>query len=85
MERIKNHTNTIVLMNKTPKPRRCKVCETVFTPNFYKLFATINVLLHTLKYSKQSKARWKIERKALTKSVNFHNTKQKQKKSFQNG
>jgi hypothetical protein len=59
MERIKNHTNTVILMNKTPKPRRCKVCETVFTKNFYNLFATINVNFIT--YSKILKTKRKLD------------------------
>jgi hypothetical protein len=59
-------------MNKAPKPRRCKVCETVFTPKqFYKPLATINVLLPTLIKENKAKADWKIEKSISRKIKTF--------------
>jgi hypothetical protein len=59
-------------MNKPPKPRRCKVCETVFTPKQF-LQATCDYKC-AITYSKKLKdnkaaAEWKIEKKALSEKL----------------
>jgi hypothetical protein len=74
-------------MNKSPKPRRCKVCETVFIPKQF-LQATCDykcaiTYSKTLKENK-IKAEWKIEKKALTEKLKtLSQYEADAKKSFQ--
>jgi hypothetical protein len=74
-------------MNKAPKPRRCKVCETVFTPKqFYKPLATINAITYAKRLKEnKAKADWKIEKKALTKLKTLSQYEADAKKSFKSG
>lgn len=74
-------------MNKTPKPRRCKVCETVFIP---KQFMQVGCSVEcAIKYSKilkenKAKAEWKIEKKSLSEKLKtLSQYESEAKKSFQ--
>lgn len=74
-------------MNKAPKPRRCKVCETVFIPKQF-LQATCDYKC-AITYAKRlkenkAKAEWRIEKKALTEKLKtLSQYEADAKKSFQ--
>lgn len=72
---------------KQPKPRRCKVCQTVFVPKqFMQITCSINCAISYAKTLKENKAKadWKIEQKAgYEKLKTLSQYEADAKKSFQ--
>jgi len=74
-------------LNKSPKPRRCKVCETVFIPKqFLQVGCSVSCAITYSKTLKENKikADWRIEKKALTEKLKtLSQYEADAKKSFQ--